>query len=118
VELPTADNPAVLIHGDCLDVLADLQPGSVTCTLTDPPYGIALSSHGTCFRGMTAIVGDESAEVGQAALDLAGRLGPVLAFADPLLPWAGDWRQHLGWDKGPPLGSVATAGRVGSNLGS
>jgi site-specific DNA-methyltransferase (adenine-specific) len=42
VELPTADNPAVLIHGDCLDVLRRLPAGSVDAVVTDPPYNVGL----------------------------------------------------------------------------
>ena len=28
-----------LIHGDCLEVMADIPDGSVDMVLTDPPYG-------------------------------------------------------------------------------
>jgi site-specific DNA-methyltransferase (adenine-specific) len=29
-----------IIHGDCLEVMADIPGGSIDCTITDPPYGI------------------------------------------------------------------------------
>jgi hypothetical protein len=38
VDLPTADNPAVLIHGDCADVMATMPAGMVDVIVTDPPY--------------------------------------------------------------------------------
>ena len=31
---------SVLYHGDCLDVLAQLEPDSVDSIVTDPPYGL------------------------------------------------------------------------------
>jgi hypothetical protein len=33
-----------LILGDCLSVLPTLEPGSVDCVVTDPPYGVELGS--------------------------------------------------------------------------
>ena len=32
-------NDVTLIHGDCLDVMAGMEPGSVDCIITDPPFG-------------------------------------------------------------------------------
>ncbi len=105
IELPTEDNPVTVIEGDCLYVLRSLPDGCVDAVITDPPYGVALTSHGTKFRAMKPIAGDESQEVGQWAIDhLFGRGVPVCAFADPLKPWRGDWRQALAWDKGGAVG--------------
>jgi DNA modification methylase len=30
----------VIVHGDCLEVMAGLEPGSVASVVTDPPYGL------------------------------------------------------------------------------
>lgn len=35
---PTTENPAVVWHGDCLDVLPVLPDGKFDCVITDPPY--------------------------------------------------------------------------------
>ena len=53
MRLPTADNPAVLIQGDALEVLRGLPDGCVDAVVTDPPYGIALENHATdsCMDG-------------------------------------------------------------------
>lgn len=40
IELPTENNPAVLLLGDCVEVLQDLPTGVVAAIVTDPPYGI------------------------------------------------------------------------------
>lgn len=40
IELPTAENPVVVIHGDCLDVLPHLPKGCVKTVISDPPYGV------------------------------------------------------------------------------
>ena len=32
--------PKEMLHGDCLDVLPTLPPGSIDTCITDPPYGI------------------------------------------------------------------------------
>lgn len=44
IEWPTADEPVVALHADCLRVLARLPDDSVDACLTDPPYGIGFSS--------------------------------------------------------------------------
>lgn len=38
------DGRHVLYHGDCLEVLPTLAPGSVDAVVTDPPYGIGYES--------------------------------------------------------------------------
>ena len=92
-----------LYRGDCLDVLPSLT--GVDAVITDPPYGIALTSHGTLFRGMKPIAGDGDQSVGLAVLEACGSRGwPVAAFSDPDLPWPFECRQRLVWDKGPAVG--------------
>lgn len=99
-----SDDNCIIIHGDCRGVLTALGPTDVDLMLTDPPYGIALREHGR--RGYEwEISGDEDQELGQSVLDLAaGYDMPVIAFASPKRPWAGEWRQYLVWDKGPAVG--------------
>lgn len=36
----------VLYHGDCLDFMAQMEPGSVDAVVCDPPYGIAYVANG------------------------------------------------------------------------
>lgn len=95
-----------LLCADCLPLLPTLGP--VDCMITDPPYGIRLANHARGReRGDYAytIVGDDSRLSGVAALAwAAGRGLPTLAFASPMLPWPGQWRQWLVWDKGAKYG--------------
>lgn len=89
-----------IFHGDCREILPTLGP--VDHVITDPPYGIALQEHGRSGRDWT-IPGDADQELGNAVLEaFASR--PTVAFASPKKPWAGQWRQHLVWDKGPAVG--------------
>ena len=41
----TEDGAIRLYHGDCLDILPELEAGSVDCLITDPPYGIGMASN-------------------------------------------------------------------------
>lgn len=38
MNLPTENEPAVLVHGDCLDVMQKLPNASIDAVVTDPPY--------------------------------------------------------------------------------
>lgn len=70
--------------------------------ITDPPYGIALSNHarGKERRDMDwTIRNDTTQECGAVVLAMLQRI-PTLAFASPMRPWAGKWKQHLAWEKG------------------
>ena len=96
------DESCTIYHGDCRELLPLIGGGVL---VTDPPYGIALQSHGTLFRGMSAIVGDGTTDVGQWACNWAEQAGlPAVVFASPMKPWAGKWRQYLVWDKGGAVG--------------
>lgn len=94
-----------ILHGDCRTILPTLAAGSFDCVITDPPYGQSFASHGQLFKGAKKITGDESADVGQGFVDwcFANRV-PCAVFCNPLLPWRGDWRQALVWDKGEGVG--------------
>jgi DNA modification methylase len=103
------NQPWTLHEGDCLAWLKTLDPGSVDAVVTDPPWGKGFSidggSRSSAERRTTRIAGDDSQEVGQAVLDWAAKHDlPTVAFADPLKPWRGEWRQHLVWDKGHNTG--------------
>ena len=104
IDLPTEADPVRLIQGDCLDVMDSL-PDEGVYVITDPPYGIALASHGTRFRGMRPIAGDDTTDLGQRVIDECRSRGwPVLAFANPDKPWTGKWRNRLVWNKGEAVG--------------
>jgi len=93
-----------IYHGDASSILDALR---FDLMLTDPPYGIALASHanGTNRKRPVrdwAIENDASQEVGQSVLD--SWQGATIAFASPMRPWGGKWRQHLVWEKGEHVG--------------
>lgn len=52
---------ATLYLGDCLEVMADMEPGSVDAVVTDPPYGIDYQSARRSDPGMwkPKIAGDK-----------------------------------------------------------
>jgi len=88
-----------LYHGDCLEIMPQLEP--VDLVLTDPPYGINhKTSHGASWQN-TAISGDcntdtrDSAIVGQDS---------VAAFGTWKTPPIKNTRGVLIWDKGPAFG--------------
>lgn len=95
-----------VITGDCLEVMATLDRASIAAVVTDPPYGIGYKKNdatGIYRVPIKPIKNDHSQEAGQAAIDCLWGL-PMVVFASPMRPWAGKWRQHLVWDKGPALG--------------
>lgn len=52
---------ATLYLGDCLEVMAELEPGSVDAVVTDPPYGVRLNrGDGRRAKEQGRLVGDES----------------------------------------------------------
>jgi DNA modification methylase len=97
--------PWTLHEGDCLEWLKTLDPGSVDAVVTDPPYGVGIEigwNRSAAEKRSTRLANDQTQEAGQAVLDWAAEQGlPTVAFASPMKPWAGEWRQHLVWDKGP-----------------
>lgn len=95
------DEAVTIYHADCRELLPELKADLV---LTDPPYGIGLEEHGRSGYDWS-IIGDDSQEVGQAVLTACESQGiPVIVFASPMRPWAGQWRQYLVWDKGGAVG--------------
>ena len=101
-----------IIQGDCLEVMADWPDGAVDLVLTDPPYGIGLSSHGQITMTRKPVIGDENQDVGRKVLLWCEKAGlPTIAFSSPKKPWPGQWRQHLVWNKG---GAVGGGGDLGT----
>jgi hypothetical protein len=95
-----------LHEGDCIPWLETLDPAGMVM-ITDPPYGIKVERHrvSSVEKLASRLQGDHSQEVGQEALDWAAEHGlPTVAFAAPMKPWVGQWRQWLVWDKGPAVG--------------
>ena len=99
-----------IYHANCLDVLSTLT--AAECVLvTDPPYGLAHSSHRT-----SALYGNTAAEYGNGSI----ANDTTTAFRDAVLQWYGvgpalvfgSWkvarpagiRQLLIWDKGEASG--------------
>jgi DNA modification methylase len=46
IRMPTEDEPVVLLQGDCLELLPQIEAGAVDAVVTDPPYGIGFNYHG------------------------------------------------------------------------
>jgi site-specific DNA-methyltransferase (adenine-specific) len=110
----SADGRHVIYNADCLQVLPELEAGSVDCVLTDPPYGNNYSTgrRKGIYRPSTEIVGDSLLE--PLLNDAAVLLEPLLndaavlyLFAAPdrldvVLPIMKRWNviNVLAWDKG------------------
>ncbi len=98
-----SDDSVVLIHGDCLEVLADVADASVTAVLTDPPYterthGMAKTNKGRG-HGVRAVTFDSMTEADLAAiLTECGRVsaGWVVATLS--------YQHAFAYDENPPAG--------------
>jgi hypothetical protein len=106
----------VVYCGDAREIIPQLT--DIACVITDPPYGQnydCTHRHGKNSKRAYAgsIMGDKDQTIGQEVIDMCFARGwPVLAFANPKLPWKGDWRQHLCWNKGGGVGGGgATVGK-------
>ena len=104
-----SDDSIVLVHGDCLE-LADLW----TCAdvlVTDPPYGIAYSTHNPRSR-RDSLAGDTSPGIRDAALSAWGGR-PACVFGSWRVARPEGTRAVLIWDKtdgtGPGQGDHASA---------
>lgn len=110
IELPTAENPVVVIEGDCLDVLPLLPAGCVDRVITDPPYGIGWSRGINTARNSkphNGILGDEDVSVRDAALDLMAAV-PAVVFGSFYAPFPNRLKQVLVWHKPGDSGIVGS----------
>ncbi len=108
------DESVTIYHGDCREVLPELS--RVDLLLTDPPYGVQLRNNGRVKNRRSQrhfdIVGDCSQDMGQCVIDWAASQEiAVIAFANPMKAWAGEWRQWLVWDKGGAVGGGGDRGK-------
>lgn len=84
-----------LYHGNCLDVMPTLPPGSVDMVLTDPPYGMGFKSGRSKTPRHKAIIGDNAIDPG--FLPIAFRTlapnGGLVMFCD----WktSCEWASHI-----------------------
>lgn len=110
---PYYDHDGITIyHGDCREILPELQ-GGAEVLVTDPPYGIAWKRSANEARSSKAhagITGDASTEVRDDALAILPDL-PALVFGSFYAPFPARLKQVLIWPK------PADAGVVGSTTG-
>src|SRR5215510_1160393 len=95
------DEWATIYHGDCREVLPDLAP--VGLMLTDPPYGVALSSGMNGRHRDCAIVGDEDSSLRDQVLQMA-KFQAAFVFGSPKVSKPVGWKAVLIWDKGEHVG--------------
>ena len=95
-----------LYCGDCLELLPQLEAGSVDCVVTDPPYGIDFSSHGQLFRGTSRISGDTATVVARSIAEWCAVRDrtPIAMFFSPYKWLNLAWRSILVWSKGAHVG--------------
>jgi DNA modification methylase len=88
-----------IYHGDCREILPQLEP--VDLVLTDPPYGINhSSSYGASWEN-TTIAGDSDTSLRDAVLD---QFDEVAAFGTWKTQPIASTKGVLVWDKGPASG--------------
>lgn len=80
-EMPTSERPAVVIHGDCLERMRELDDASVHVVLTDPPAGIGFmgSSWDSFRRYVARTAAGRVAELQLGGADLLRRCRSALA---------------------------------------
>ena len=89
-----------IYHGDCRDILPRL---SFDTIVTDPPYGIRLTSNGVLFVGSDPIDGDENTDLVEwIAQEFSA--APMACFFSPYNVPSIKWRSVLAWNKGPHVG--------------
>ena len=95
------DEFCTIYNADARQIVRELEP--VELLLTDPPYGVALTSgmggrHGDC-----AIIGDEDEAVRDRVLQLA-KWKAALVFGSPKVKKPYGTKTTLIWDKGEHVG--------------
>lgn len=90
-----------IYHGDCREVLPQLE--RVDLLLTDPPYGVALSSGWDGRHGECSIVGDEDESLRDRVLQIA-KWKAAYVFGSPKVRKPYHVKAVLIWDKGEHVG--------------
>lgn len=103
-----SETGVTIYHGDCLDVLADLDPDDFGALVTDPPYGIAYKSNQRRHLLADSIVGDEDTSLRDAVLDWWGDR-PALVFGTWRVARPLQTRALLVWDTKGALGMGDTS---------
>lgn len=96
-----SDEWATIYHGDCREILPQLQP--VDLVLTDPPYGVRLSSGRAGQHGDCTIVGDADCSLRDEVLQMMHFQGAYV-FGSPKAQKPAGWKAVLIWDKGEHVG--------------
>jgi site-specific DNA-methyltransferase (adenine-specific) len=95
------DDWATIYCGDCREILPGIEGAHLI--LTDPPYGLNLSSHGQRFKTAQKINGDNSQSLIETVLDWAKDI-PLAMFFSPYNFVHTEWRSVLCWVKGEHVG--------------
>lgn len=87
VKLPTEDEPAVVVEGDCLEVMRGLPDGCVDAVVTDPPYFLPATHYSLrskTYRSLSdlSILEHYFRDVFRAAARLLKPTGFLYAFCD------------------------------------
>lgn len=86
-----------VITGDCLDVMREMEPGSVDAVITDPPYAIMGGGSSTAGRNTDEVYDTQFYEAWfrEVAIEVYRVLRPTGAMW-----WTSDWRGALAADRG------------------
>lgn len=98
----------VIYHGDCREILPELE--RVAAVVTDPPYGIGWTRGVHAARRSKAhpgILNDENTSVRDAALDMLSDL-PAVVFGSFYAPYPKNTKQVLVWKKPDDAGVVGS----------
>lgn len=100
----TADGTVKLWQDDCLRILPEMEAGSVSAVVTDPPYGIKhVTSYGASWQGRM-ISGDEDTSARDFVLKWAGNL-PWACWGNYKSTPPINFKAKIIWDKGPAFGA-------------
>jgi site-specific DNA-methyltransferase (adenine-specific) len=90
---PVVIGDCTLYCGDALDVLPTLP--AVSAVITDPPYGIALTSHGHWFRRAKPVAGDANLKLARHVYRWCrSSRTPLAMFYSPFRPLRAKWFNH------------------------
>jgi len=99
---PYYEEPGIRIyHGDCREILPELEP--VDLVLTDPPYGVDNKSSWNGLHGKCVIKNDGDVSIRDLALKMC-KFERALIFGSWKAPRPADTKQILIWEKGGHCG--------------